>query len=112
MIKAFPKSPLRPDADKRLQDALDRLAKHEQIVARFYMKRGDYNAAIQRLNYLVDNYPNFRERDAVFYDLGSSLASLGRKAEARLYFERVISEFPKSDYAEKAKKRLDQIKTT
>src|SRR5438128_63205 len=111
MIKAFPKSPLRPDADKRLQDALDRLAKHEQIVARFYMKRGDYNAAIQRLNYLVDNYPNFRERDAVFYDLGSSLASLGRKAEARLYFERVISEFPKSDYAEKAKKRLDQIKT-
>ncbi len=110
MIHTFPKSALRPEAEKRLQDALDRLAKHEQIVARFYMKRGDYNAAILRLNYLVDNYPNFRERDAVFYDLGNSLAGIGRKAEARLYFERVISEFPKSEYADKAKKRLDQMK--
>ena len=112
MIHTFPKSPLRPEADKRLQDALDRLAKHEHIVARFYMKRGSYFAAIQRLNGLIDSYPNYRERDAVFYDMGTCLAGLGRKAEARLYFERVISEFPKSDYAEKAKKRLDQIKTT
>ena len=111
MIKAYPKSALRAEADKHLQDALDRLAKHEQIVARFYMKRGDYNAAIQRLNYLVDTFPNFRERDAVFYDLGTSLAGMGRKAEARLYYERVISEFPKSEYADKAKKRLAEIKT-
>jgi len=111
MIKAFPKSALRPEADKHLQDALDRLAKHEQIVARFYMKRRDFNAAIQRLNYLVDTYPNYRERDSVFYDLGESLALSGRKAEARLYFERVISEFPKSQYADKAKKRLGDLKT-
>jgi len=111
MIKAYPKSALRAEADKHLQDAYDRLAKHEQIVARFYMKRGDYNAAIQRLNYLVDTSPSFRERDAVFYDLGTSLAGMGRKAEARLYYERVISEFPKSEYADKAKKRLAEIKT-
>jgi len=112
MLRTFPNSPLRPDAEKRLQDALDRLAKHEHIVARFYMKRRSYAAALQRLNYIVDTYPNYRERDAVFYDLGTSLAGLGRKAEARLYFERVISEFPKSDYADKARRRLDQIKTT
>ena len=110
MIKAFPNSALRPEAEKRLQDALDRLAKHEHIIARFYIKRGSYQAAILRLNGLVDAYPNYRERDAVFYDLGTALAGLGRKAEARLYFERVISEFPKSDYADKAKRRLDQMK--
>ena len=50
-------------------------------------------------------------RDAVFYDLGTALAGLGRKAEARLYFERVISEFPKSEYADRAKRKLDQMKT-
>ena len=111
MIKAYPKSALRAEADKHLQDALDRLAKHEQIVARFYIKRRDMNAAIQRLNYLVDTYPNYRERDSVFYDLGTALAGMGRKAEARLYFERVISEFPKSEWADKAKKRLDEMKT-
>ncbi len=110
MIRTFPNSPLRPEAEKRLQDVHDRLAKHEHIVARFYLKRGSYQAAILRLNVIVDNYPNYRERDAVFYDLGAALAGLGRKAEARLYFERVISEFPKSQYADRAKRRLDQMK--
>ena len=111
MIRTFPNSALRPEADKRLQDALDRLAKHEHIVARFYIKRRSYVSAIQRLNFIVDTYPNYHERDAVFYDLGTALAGMGRKAEARLYFERVISEFPKSDYASKAKRQLDQMKT-
>jgi len=111
MIHTFPNSALRPEADKRLQDALDRLAKHEHIIARFYMKRRSYPSAIQRLNYIIDTYPNYRERDAVFYDMGTALAGLGRKAEARLYFERVISEFPKSNYADRAKRWLDQMKT-
>jgi outer membrane protein assembly factor BamD len=110
MIRTFPNSPLRPEAEHRLQDALDRLAKHEHIVARFYIKRRGWQAAFQRLNGVVEHYPNYRERDAVFYDLGTTLAGLGRKAEARLYFERVISEFPKSQYADKAKRRLDQMK--
>src|SRR5213076_2280785 len=77
MIKAYPNSALRGEADKHLANALDRLAKHEEIIARFYMKRGDYNAAIQRLNFLVDNYPNYSERDAVFYYLGTALAGMG-----------------------------------
>src|SRR5438105_3580688 len=51
MIRTFPNSALRPEADKRLQDALDRLAKHEHIVARFYIKRHSFASAIQRLNY-------------------------------------------------------------
>jgi len=110
MIKTFPNSPLRPEAEKRLQDALDRLAKHELLVARFYMKRKAWDAAIGRLNGIVDNYPNYGERDAVFYDLATSLAGMGRKAEARLYYERVIAEFPKSEYAGKARRRLDQMK--
>ncbi len=110
MIKAYPRSPLRPDAERRLQDAQDRLAKHEHLVARFYMKRRSWTAAVQRLNYLIDTFPAYAERDAAFYDLGTSLAALGRKGEARLYFERVVSEFPKSSYFEKAKRRLDDIK--
>lgn len=110
MIKAYPNSPLRPDAEKRLQEALDRLATHELIVAQFYMKRRSWDAAISRLNGVVDTYPNFNQRDAVFFDLATSLAGMGRKAEARLYYERVIAEFPRSEYAPKAKKMLGQMK--
>ena len=110
MLRAYPNSSLRPEAEQRMQEVLDRLAQHEHIIARFYIKRGSNNAAVQRLNGLVDQYPNYKDRAGVFFDLGRALSGLGRKAEARLYYERVISEFPKSDYAAQAKRKLDSLK--
>ena len=110
MIKTYPNSPLRKEADQRMVEVQDRLAKHEHIVARYYMKRRSWYAALQRLNGLVEQYPNYRERPAVFYDLATSLDALGRHGEARLYYERVISEFPKSEWAGRAKRRLDTMK--
>ena len=110
-VKSYPKSPLRPEMDKRLQDVLDRLAKHDHIIAQYYIKRHSYNAAVQRLNGIVETYPNYRARDGVFFDLATALSGLGRTAEARLYYERVLSEFPQSTYAGKAKQRLGNMKT-
>ena len=110
MLRAYPKSALKAEAETRKQEVLDRLARHEHIIARFYMKRGSWLSATQRLNYIIDEYPNFVARDAVFYDLGHALAKLGRNGEAKLYFERVITEYPNSDYAQQAKRRLTDLK--
>ena len=110
MIRTHPNSPLKAEAEARRQEVLDRLARHEHIVARFYVKRGSWNSAVQRLNYLIDTYPNYYDRAGAFYDLGTALARLGRGGEARLYFERVVTEFPQSEYAERAKQRLGEIK--
>jgi outer membrane protein assembly factor BamD len=110
MIRAHAKSPLRPEAEARRQDAVDRLARHEHLVARFYIKRGSNTAAVQRLNFLIDTYANYNDRAGAFYDLGTALTRLGRAGEARLYYERVLTEFPKSEYAEPAKRRLSEIK--
>ena len=110
MLKAYPRSALRAEAEKRLGEATDRLARHEHVVAKFYMKRRSWPAAMQRLNFLIDTYPNYSDRAGAFYDLGTSLAALGRNGEARLYFERVLSEFPKSEYADKAKRKLGDLK--
>jgi outer membrane protein assembly factor BamD len=109
MIRTYPRSPLRAEADKRLNEVLDRLAKHEHLIARYYIRRHSFRAAEQRLNYLNQTYPNYADRAGVFFDLGTALDGLGRKPEARLYFERVIQEYPKSEYTGQAKKRLDQI---
>lgn len=106
MLKSFPKSALRAEAEGKRQDALDRLAKHEHLVARFYIKRGSDKAALQRLNYLVDTYPNYNDRPGVFFDLGNALSNLGRHGEARLYFERIVAEFPQSEYADRARRKL------
>lgn len=111
MLKTFPRSSLRPEAEKRQQDVLDRLARHEHLVVKYYLKRKSWGAAVQRLNGLVEQFPNYHDRDAVFYDFGTALTGLGRTAEARLYFERVISEFPTSNWAGKAKQQLEHLKT-
>jgi outer membrane protein assembly factor BamD len=108
MIVAYPHSKYRPDAEKHLQEAQDRLAGHELVIAEFYMKRKSFTAAVSRLNGIVEHYPNYRGRDATFFDLGKSLEALGRKGEARLYYERVVTEFPASEFAKQAKTRLDQ----
>ena len=110
MLRAHPNSPLKAEAEARRQDALDRLARHEHLVARYYIKRGSNTSAVQRLNYLIDTYANYNDRAGAFYDLGNALTRLGRHGEARLYFERVLTEFPKSEYAEQAKRRLSEIK--
>ncbi|HUP46002.1 MAG TPA: outer membrane protein assembly factor BamD [Thermoanaerobaculia bacterium] len=110
MIRTYPRSPLRAEAEAKLAEALDRLASHEHIVARFYARRRSWNAAVQRLNFLIDTYPTYSQRDAAFFDLGHALARLGRDGEARLYFERVLLEFPQSSYADRAKRRLDDMK--
>ncbi len=110
MLRSYPRSPLRPEAEKHLQEALDRLARHELVVARFYIKRGSSLAAIQRLNFAVDAYPNFSERDALFFDLANALAMAGRNGEARLYYERVLTEFPSSEFAARSKRKLEQMK--
>src|SRR5687768_2058932 len=110
MLRAYPNSALKAEATGKRQEVLDRLARHEHIVARFYIKRGSWNAAVQRLNFLIDSYPNYNDRAGAFYDLGSTLTRLGRAGEARLYFERVVTEYPQSEYAELAKRRLSDSK--
>jgi outer membrane protein assembly factor BamD len=92
-----------------MQIALDGLAKHEQIIARFYIKRSDYTAALSRLEGILRDYPDYTQKGELFYDLGVSLAGLGRAGEAKLYFERVITEFPDAEIAGEARKQLEKL---
>lgn len=109
MIALYPESEHRPEAEEKLREALDRLAKSEHMVAKFYMNREEWDASVNRLNYLLETYPDYTERDKAFYDLAVSLEGLGRDGEARLWLERVVSEFPESDAAGRAKEKLKDL---
>jgi outer membrane protein assembly factor BamD len=109
MIALYPASPYRPEAEKKLQSAYDHLAAHEHGVASFYIKRGAYGAALPRLELLIKDYPTYARRDVVYYNMGEALAGVGRVSEARLYLERVISEFPDSKTATDARKKLEKL---
>lgn len=109
MIAAFPNSPLRSDAEAKIREARNRLATHEHQVAVFYLRRGSPEAAVMRLNRIVDDYPDYSKRAEAFFDLGRALDALGRTGEAKLYFERVIAEFPDSEFASRSREKLGEI---
>jgi len=54
--RRFPESRYAPDARQRLTALRNQLAKHEIHIARFYMKRKAYIAAIARANRVLEDY--------------------------------------------------------
>ena len=56
LVRKFPKSRYNQDAIKRMAYIRNNLANHEVHVARYYMKRGAYLAAVNRCKYVVENY--------------------------------------------------------
>jgi outer membrane protein assembly factor BamD len=56
LVRRFPDSKYAPDARQRMLYLRNNLAKHEVNVARYYVKRGAYLAAVDRCNYVIQNY--------------------------------------------------------
>jgi outer membrane protein assembly factor BamD len=105
-------SALAPEVRKSWRIARDRLSQAEFRVGLHYFRIRWYVGAIPRLRGILKDDPQFSGRDEVYYYLAESLtrADKTKKAEAIPYFERVIEEFPMSDHAEEARKRLEELK--
>jgi outer membrane protein assembly factor BamD len=56
LIRRFPDSKYLPDAKQRMIALRNNIAQHEIHIARFYMRRRAYIAAVNRANNVVENY--------------------------------------------------------
>lgn len=56
LIRRFPNSKYVPDAKQRMVSLRNNLAMHEVHIARYYLKRKAYVAAISRCNYVMQEY--------------------------------------------------------
>lgn len=56
LVKRFPKSQYRNDAIKRMTVLRENLARYEIFVAKYYMKRNAYLAAVNRSKYVLQHY--------------------------------------------------------
>ena len=110
-IERYPRSTYLSEVKERLREAKDRLAQSEFLTGRFYYQTAKYYpAAIARFNTLLKEDPEFTGRDAVYFYLGESLVKINRAAEALPYFEKLVQEFEKSEYLDKARERIDALK--
>jgi outer membrane protein assembly factor BamD (BamD/ComL family) len=86
-------------------------AKHSLDVARWYLtKRKAYGGARDRLQEIVDIYPEFSRMDEVFYLLGEANYKLDENEKASEQYEKLLKQFPGSEFAKKARERLKELK--
>jgi outer membrane protein assembly factor BamD len=109
-FERFPNSSLTAEARVRYREARDRLSESEYRVGLFYYRTRWYPGAIDRFKSVVKDDPQFTHLDAVYYYLAESLVLAKMEAEALPYLERLLEEFPKSEYVEDTRRRVAELK--
>ena len=98
LVTRFPESRYAPDSVARMDYLVNALASHEIHVARYYMKRGAYVAAVNRVQYALKAYPRAPANEEGLVIMVAAYDALGLK-ELRDDAERVMKKnFPDSKY--------------
>ncbi|HXC72590.1 MAG TPA: outer membrane protein assembly factor BamD, partial [Pyrinomonadaceae bacterium] len=115
LLQQYPKSPLRPTVESRLAEVQENLAMHNLQIARFYYDvkystgKGGLKGSQSRLKEIVDKYPCFSYNDEVFYRLATTYQAEEEPDEAARYYQKLVQEFPESEFTQKAREQLNII---
>lgn len=94
----FPKSKYTPDALKRMSHLVNVVARSEIYVARYYMKRKAYVAAVRRAQFILEEYPQTPSTEEALFIMARAYDKLGLN-DLREDVERVMRRnFPESEY--------------
>lgn len=109
-VQRYPNSALMPEARKLLRESRDRLSESSYRVGFYYYRVKWYPGAIDRFREILSSDPDYTGRDAVYFHLAEALVLTDKKAEALPYYERLLHEFEQSDYLERSRKRVAELK--
>jgi outer membrane protein assembly factor BamD len=115
-----------PDAkqSKRMRDLLanvtGRLVRHELYVARFYLKKDNYEACVARVQYALRTYGEADSAILTGADaglkpealllLGTTYLKMDKRQDAKQAFEAIVNGYAQSPLAEQARNYLEFIK--
>ena len=98
LVQRFPDSKYAPDSLERMNYLVNTLASHEVHVAKYYMKRGAYVAAANRVQFALKTYPKAPANEEGLLILVQAYDKLGM-TDLRNDAERVMkTNFPDSKY--------------
>ncbi len=105
----FPQSSYVDLANEKMQIALSQLAGQEMSVGRYYMKREEYLAAINRFSTVVNKYTDTIFAVEAFYRLTESYAALGMGELALENNDLLIATFPSSEWTVKSSQLVKDL---
>jgi len=85
------------------------LARHELYVARFYLDRGQFPAAVARIQYAIRNYPNSGLEPEGMVLLAEVYLKQKEREKARSVLLLVLTRYPTSPFVVPAKHFLDRL---
>ncbi len=118
MLQQYPNSPLRGEAEKRLEEVQDNLGLHSLYVGNFYYKqsvdyqKGGLKGAQSRYLEILEKYPNFSFMDEALYKVAVTYMVEEETDQAAKYFQQIVKDYPNSEYVEESKKQLELIGAT
>jgi len=98
LIRLYPTSEYAAQGQEQMKAVLENLAEHEYQIGRFYLRYGAALAAVERFEYLLATYPQYKEKDKVIYNLGVAYQRSNQPEQARKAFDRLRAEFPQSPF--------------
>jgi outer membrane protein assembly factor BamD len=87
---------------------LNMLAASELNVGRFYLRTKYFSASINRFEGLLKKYPNYYERDKVYYYLGQAYLMSGEKEKAVVAFNTLFDDYIGSEFILDAQRFIEK----
>jgi outer membrane protein assembly factor BamD len=109
MIKQYPGTDEAEEAKKQLEKARNRLALHYFEIGRTNYKIKAYMGAVLRFKQVIDNYPDFKYNDRLFYLIGKCYYAMRDYNTALSFFQKVVNSYPQSKYMKRVTRLIKEI---
>lgn len=108
LLTLYPDTPRKEEVNVLADRCRNNLATQQLYIGRFYQRSGQPKAAINRLNRIFSDYPNFFDRDEAYFYLGYAYLQTGQRKEAAEAFNTLFREFPRSEFILPGQKLLEK----
>jgi outer membrane protein assembly factor BamD len=111
LLLQFPNSKFARQTEQRLREIQEVLAQAEMVAGDYYHNKGSFSAAANRLGGVVGQYPLYSHADEALWKEGDSYERMGVrfKPQAGDAYTKLIRDYPLSEYADAAKKKLQAL---
>jgi outer membrane protein assembly factor BamD len=110
-VERFPNSKWINEGQKKRQECRDRLSDADYQVGFYYYRAKWYPGAVVRFRSVLKENPEYGNRDALYYYLANTFVKIQASAEALPMLDKLVKEFEKSEYLERAKKLMADIQS-
>ncbi|MGD9561006.1 MAG: outer membrane protein assembly factor BamD [Pyrinomonadaceae bacterium] len=115
LLQQYPNTILKDEAQRRLNEVQDNLGLHNLLIANYYYTqsvqqgKSGLKGAQSRYREILDKYPNFSFQDETLFKLANTYLVEEETDQAARYFQRIVRDFPNSEWVAKSKEQLELI---